>query len=119
VTAGPGRVASRLLALLCSADPTGTGVAIGAGTIILGVLGYLFKELRRKDDSVWRLMAEKDAENVRLRRERDAAVARAARVAVERDFWRTRRLAESDTAYQELDRLLEGHDRGDDEGGEG
>jgi hypothetical protein len=94
--AGPAR---SLATLIASSDPTGTGAAIGVGTFLLGIAAYMFKELRRKDDSVWRIIAEKDKEIVRLQKQVSTLESKVGKVTEERDFWRDRRLAESDEAY--------------------
>lgn len=54
----------------------------GAGALILGLAGYLFKELRRKDNGVWAIIADKDRQLVAL--------------TADRDYWRNRTLRRED-----------------------
>jgi hypothetical protein len=74
-----------------------TPVAAGAGGLILVIFGYLFKELRRKDDGVWAIIAEKDRQLKALEKDRD--------------FWRDKVLREEDEAHEaEIERQRRGRD---------
>lgn len=48
-----------------------TAVLGGAGALLLALFGYLFKELRRKDESVWQIIAERDHRLVETTYHRD------------------------------------------------
>lgn len=67
---------------------------VGAGALLLALFGYLFKELRRKDDGVWAIIAEKDRQLKAMEKDRD--------------FWRDKVLREEDAAHDELQRRM-GH----------
>lgn len=69
-----------------------TPVAAGAGGLIVFIFGYLFKELRRKDDGVWAIIAEKDRQLKAMEKDRD--------------FWRDKVLREEDEAHDELQRRM-------------
>jgi hypothetical protein len=43
----------------------------GAGALLLALFGYLFKEIRRKDEGVWLLVADRDKRILDLEDERD------------------------------------------------
>lgn len=71
----------------------------GAGALVLALAGYLFKELRRKDDGVWAIIADKDRQIAALEKDRN--------------YWRDRTLtrederiadAEADAARRRKDR---------------
>jgi hypothetical protein len=74
-----------------------TGVV---GGVMLAVLAYLFKELRRKDDSVWQIIAEKDRELDFLRKQVEELRGKAADYRAERNFWRGKRIADADDGYE-------------------
>lgn len=67
-----------MLALLGAVDVG--PVEAGAGGLLMLLFGYLFRELRRKDDGVWRIIDDRDKLNAQL--------------AVERDWWRARAMGE-------------------------
>jgi hypothetical protein len=46
-------------------------VVAGVFTLLLGLFGYLFKELRRKDEGVWAIIADRDREIEKLEKDRD------------------------------------------------
>lgn len=48
-----------------------TAVLGGAGALLLALFGYLFKELRRKDEGVWAIVADRDKRLEELARERN------------------------------------------------
>lgn len=48
-----------------------TVVLGGAGALLLALFGYLFKELRRKDESVWQIIAERDRRLIETTYHRD------------------------------------------------
>lgn len=48
-----------------------TAVLGGAGALLLALFGYLFKELRRKDESVWQIIAERDRRLIETAYNRD------------------------------------------------
>lgn len=48
-----------------------TAVLGGAGALLLALFGYLFKELRRKDESVWQIIAERDRRLIETTYHRD------------------------------------------------
>lgn len=52
-------------------------VEAGAGGLLALLFAYLFRELRRKDDGVWRIIDDRDKLNTQLARERDWWRARA------------------------------------------
>lgn len=43
----------------------------GAGAVVLTLLGYLLKELRRKDEGVWAIIADRDRQIEALTTDRD------------------------------------------------
>lgn len=55
-------------------------VEAGAGGLLMLLFGYLFRELRRKDDGVWRIIDDRDKLNAQL--------------AGERDWWRAKAMGE-------------------------
>ena len=48
-----------------------TAVLTGAGSLLLALFGYLFKELRRKDEGVWAIVADRDKRLLELTTERN------------------------------------------------
>jgi hypothetical protein len=48
-----------------------TAVLGGAGALLLALFGYLFKELRRKDEGVWAIVADRDKRLLELTTERN------------------------------------------------
>lgn len=48
-----------------------TGVVVGAAGLLMTLFGYMFKELRRKDDSVWKIIEDRDKTIEALTRDRD------------------------------------------------
>lgn len=66
-----------------------TAVLGAGGTLLLIIFGYLFKELRRKDEGVWAIIADRDRRINELERERS--------------YWR--RLAIGDKQAEALEHL--------------
>jgi hypothetical protein len=48
-----------------------TAVLGGAGALLLALFGYLFKELRRKDEGVWAIVADRDKRLLELTADRN------------------------------------------------
>lgn len=66
------------------------GYVIGGGAaFVLGLAGYLFKELRRKDDGVWAIIADKDRQIAALEKDRN--------------YWRDRTLSREDERIAEAE----------------
>lgn len=56
---------------LAAAAGVDTVVLGGAGALLLALFGYLFKELRRKDESVWQIIADRDRRLIETAYHRD------------------------------------------------
>jgi hypothetical protein len=66
----------------------------GTGAVLLTLMGYLFKELRRKDEGVWAIIADRDKQIDALTEDRDYWRNRALGVSPERRSHHRHRLEE-------------------------
>jgi hypothetical protein len=61
---------------------------VGAGALLLALFGYLFKELRRKDEGVWAIVADRDKRLLEL--------------TTERNYWRAIAMGEDPPPLEDL-----------------
>jgi hypothetical protein len=62
-----------------------TAVLGATGTLLILLFGYLFKELRRKDEGVWAIVADRDT--------------RIVEITTERNYWRALAMGENPDAF--------------------